>query len=149
MVAARDSDDAIQMRFGRFQRRVRRVVGQEQEERLLLMGLDECDGFAGEGVGQVILLDDRLGAAHDAIGPRTELGQEASGIRFGIHVIVGAVEKAEELLKAAGLRNPLGIAPQVPLADEPGGVARGIATRWPGWSPSAAIRTPPWDRAGD
>ena len=75
MVAARDPNDAIQIRFRRFQRRVRRVVGQEQEERLLLMGPDKRDRFASEGVGQVVLLDDRLRAAEDAIAPGTEVGQ--------------------------------------------------------------------------
>ncbi len=67
---------AVLIPFGALHGRVYGVVGKVQEKRLAGVLLDEGDGLAGKGVGQVFLLIHRLGAAQDRIErakPRVEI----------------------------------------------------------------------------
>ena len=83
---------------------------------MLRATVDEGGGLAAESVGEILLFGDGLPAAHDRI---------AAG--WGrIHVGVRAAEEAEKLVEAAAERMPLLLETEVPLADDPGGVARGL-----------------------
>ena len=44
-----------------------RVVGNIEEEGLVVVSVDKVDGFARDSVGEVFLFLDRLTAAHDRV----------------------------------------------------------------------------------
>ena len=95
------------------QRRVHRVKGQVKQERLVLVPRDERDGFASEGIGQILFLLDHLRPSVD----RCPLAGE---------VRVPAREESEVLIEPAPRwvkprRHPL-----VPLADEPRHISGGL-----------------------
>ena len=90
-----------------------RVEGQVEEERVVLVPIDEGDGLTREGIGQVIFLLDDLGSPVDR---RTLAGE----------VGVSTAEETEEFVEPPSLRLKLRCLTQVPLANQARGVARGL-----------------------
>jgi hypothetical protein len=86
-----DGGEAVEVSGDRLQRRVHGIEGQVDEERLRAVLLDERHRFPPEGVGQVLLLDDRLHAPQDRVAL-------APGRR---DVVVRPAQEAEELVEAA------------------------------------------------
>jgi len=80
--------------------RVHGVEGQVEEERLALVPLDETDGFAAEGVGEVLLFIGLLRPAEDA---------------FVSEIVVPATEEAKKLVEAALLRVLLRLRTEMPI----------------------------------
>jgi hypothetical protein len=82
------------------------VEGDLQEERTVLVALDERDRLATDGISQIGRFLDRLGSPEDVGAPLGEVG-------------VGSAEEPEELVEASLLRVELRGPAEVPLADEP------------------------------
>ena len=72
--------ELFQSFVGGVHRRVHGVERQVEEERLLLMHVDERDRLAGEGIGQILRFVDRFGAAKDR---RRRAGCGAAACRPG------------------------------------------------------------------
>ena len=61
-----DVSEFFHVGIGSLERAVHGVVGKE-EERFVVVAINEVDGFAGEGVGEVFRFDHRLSAANDGV----------------------------------------------------------------------------------
>ena len=84
------------------------VEGEVEHPRLTLVAFDVGDRLAPKGVGGVVELLDRFGAAEDAAG---------------VEIAVGAAQETVEVREAALLRNLRRLRAQVPFADHAGDVA--------------------------
>ncbi|OPZ04305.1 MAG: hypothetical protein BWZ10_03187 [candidate division BRC1 bacterium ADurb.BinA364] len=105
--------EAVLVGLERLERRVHGVEGQVKEKGLILGAFDECGRFAGEGVGEVFLLFDRLAVADDGID-----------IRLAGHVGVGAAEEAEVIVESALVRAQSLLEADMPFPGHSGCIAQ-------------------------
>ena len=133
MLFAFDAGDAIDVFRDGVERRVNGVGGEVEEEGLLLVAIDEFEGFVGEGVGKVAVFGDRRAVAVDggvAFGGDFALVAIAGGdlvVRgAGGDEDVAAGEEAVELVEAAVERMVAFAGAQVPFADGHAAVAGGF-----------------------
>ncbi len=130
-------DDAVQALLqmsvghavGRLEGRVRRAVGEVQEEGRTLVAVDEGHGFLGQDVGHVAA----VGAADAVIDPQRV-----------VEVVDPTAAKADEFVEAAGV----GLEPAVeravvPFANQASGVAR-VLKRSASVTSRRAMRSRPW-----
>ncbi len=104
--------EAILVALRPLQRRMHRVISKVEEERLVVMPLDKCDGLACESICQILLLIGRLCPAQYRIErpqPRVNIG-------------VAPVQKAEELVVAPLKRMKMRRHTKVPLTHRAGDV---------------------------
>lgn len=106
-----DGGESCEAVLRRIHRSVDGVEGQVQEPRPLAVTLDERRRLATEGIREVRVLFDGLGAAENA---------------SRVEVAVRSAEEPEELVEAAALGLEVGAGAEVPLAHERGRVTGGL-----------------------
>ena len=101
------------------ERRLWRVVGELQEERIVVFAFHELDRLVSEKVGEVLAVE---GPVVPVLVQRYKV---LVGQRVGVRapVVVACTHEAEERVKAALLRNKVFIRAQVPLADQSRAIA--------------------------
>ena len=62
-----DVDKLLHVNIGSLKGAVHRIVGEVEKEGLVVVAIDEVDGFTGQGIGQVFRLHHGLAAAHDGV----------------------------------------------------------------------------------
>ena len=141
-----DVGESLHVLVRALKRTVNGIIRQIQEEGFVRVAVDEVNGFAREGVGQVFVLDNGLPASNDRI-VRVVGGFIVSHVRridqpiaqptslaasgncpppqHRGHTVIGRrdevvafMQKAEEFIKALAMRMEIGGAAKMPLADQ-------------------------------